>query len=155
MKKIQPQFEGENIPFDSFWSSRSAFRTVNEFGGTHDELASTIRISGRDLLAFQKSVIDWTLQAVNRSLPRGLSLVLGQSYEDTTPFLEKVKQLQTELMSQFSWGIGHNEFHELVEGEKEKGRRYLQEKFGNSLQAQSLVKEIFKDPETQKRKRQA
>ena len=148
MKKIQPLFKGENIPFDSFWSSRSAFRTVNEFGGTHDELASTIRISGRDLLAFQKSVIDWTLQAVNRSLPRGLSLVLGRSYEDTTPFLEKVKQLQTELMSQFSWGIGHNEFHELVESEKEKGRRYLQEKFGNSLQAQSLFKEIFKDPET-------
>jgi len=153
MKKIQPQFDAKSIPFDSFWSSRSAFRTVNLFGGTHDELASTIRISGRDLVAFQKSVIDWTLQAVNRSLPRGLSLVLGQSYEDTMPFLEKVKQLQTELMSQFSWGIGHDDFHELVENEKEKGRRYLREKFGNSLQAQILIKEIFKDPETPTRRR--
>ena len=153
MKKIQPQFDVRSIPFDSFWSSRSAFRTVNEFGGTHDELASTIRISGRDLVAFQKSVIDWTLQAANRSLPRGFRLVLGQSYEDTMPFLEKVKQLQAELMSQFSWGIGYNEFHELVESEKERGRQYLREKFGNSLQAQSLIKEIFKDPETQKRRR--
>lgn len=153
MKKIQPQFDSKSIPFDSFWSSRGAFRTVDEFGGKHDELASTIRISGRDLLAFQKSVIDWTLQAVNRSLPRGLSLVLGQSYEDTMPFLEKVKQLQNELMTQFSWGIGHNEFHELVESEKEKGRRYLREKFGNNLQAQSLIKEIFKEPDTPKRGR--
>jgi len=82
MKKIQPQFDAKSIPFDSFWSGRSAFRTVNLFGGTHDELASTIRISGRDLVAFQKSVIDWTLQAVNRILIAVFHLDLN----DLSPF---------------------------------------------------------------------
>jgi hypothetical protein len=146
MKKVQPQFDAESGPFDRFWSSRSAFKTVDGLSGGHDELASLIRVSGRDLLAFQRSIIEWTLQAVNRSLPKDLRFVLGHSYEDAMPLFEKVKQLQVELMHQFSWGIGHNEFHELVESEKEKGRQYLRKKFGNNLRAQNLINEIFREP---------
>ncbi len=58
----------------------------------------------------------------------------------------KVQKLRYKVNEKFGWQLTPEEFCKLPKAEKHKARAFLRQKLGNAIQAQNLIKEVFRKP---------